>query len=132
MAQMRFQINEDIQEKFQQQIEILEKYTWENGSFVIRPPKSQEEVAKEGEALHHAVVCYLGKISEGKTSILFIRRVSEPDKPFYTLELNPKTLAVIQCRTNHNASYEKQPEIKGFVEMWLKEVVHLNKEKKTK
>ncbi|WMI81576.1 PcfJ domain-containing protein [Anaerotignum sp. MB30-C6] len=131
MAQMRFQMNEDIQEKFQQQIEILEKYKWEKGGLMIHPPKSQEELANESVVLHHTVVCYLGKISDGKTAILFIRKVTEPDKPFYTLELNPKTLAVVQCRTDHNASYEKQPEIMGFVETWLKEVVHNDKREKT-
>ncbi len=123
MRQARFQIREEIEEKFQNQIQALKKLAWEKGDFMIRPPISQEEVANEGEALRHAVVCYLGKIAEGATSILFIRRVSEPNKPFYTLELNPKTLRVVQCRTKHNASYEENPEVMGFVETWVEEVV---------
>ncbi|KAF5063575.1 PcfJ-like protein [anaerobic digester metagenome] len=123
MRQARFQIREELEEKFQNQIQALKKFSWENSGLMIRPPKSQEEVGDEGEALRHAVICYLGKMSEGATAILFIRRVSEPDKPFFTLELNPKTLKVVQCCTKHNASYVENPEVMEFVETWVKEVV---------
>lgn len=124
MRQARFQIREEIEEKFQNQIQALKKFSWENSGLMIRPPKSQEEVADEGEALRHAVVCYLEKMSEGATAILFIRRVSKPDKPFYTLELNPRTLKVVQCRTKHNASYEENTKIMEFVEAWMENVVN--------
>ena len=123
MRQARFQVKEEIEEKFQKQIQALKKFSWEKSGLMIRPPGSQEEVADEGVELCHAVVCYLEKMSQGTTAILFIRRASEPDKPFYTLELNPKTLKVVQCRTKHNASYEENPEVMEFVETWVKEVV---------
>jgi len=123
VRQAKFQVKEEIEEKFQKQIQALKKFSWEKCGLMIRPPRSQEEVSDEGEALRHAVVWYLEKMSEGATAILFIRRVSEPDEPFYTLELNPKTLKVVQCRTKHNASYEENPEVMDFVETWVKEVV---------
>ncbi len=130
MAQVSFQNNKADQEKFQKQIEILEKYIWEKDGLLIRPPQKQEEIANEGVVLHHCVGGYLKRIANGETAILFLRHASEPDKPFYTLELNPKTLSVIQCRTDKNISYEREAEIKEFVDTWLAKVVRKGKKKK--
>lgn len=130
MTQVKFERNKADQEKFQKQIDILEKYIWEKDGFIIRPPQKQEEITKEGVALHHCVGGYLKRMAEGETAILFLRHVSEPDKPFYTLELNPKSLSIVQCRTDHNKSYDREPEIKDFVDTWLKKVVRKGKKKK--
>ncbi|WMI81575.1 PcfJ domain-containing protein [Anaerotignum sp. MB30-C6] len=130
MAQVKFERNKADQEKFQKQIEDLEKYIWEKDGLTIRPPQKQEEITKEGVALHHCVGGYLKRMAEGETAILFLRHASEPDKPFYTLELNPKSLSIVQCRTDHNKSYDREPEIKDFVDTWLKKVVRKGKKKK--
>lgn len=130
MEQVSFQRNKADQEKFQGQIKILQRYIWERNDLIIRPPYKQEEVSKEGIALHHCVGGYLKRMADGETAIFFVRKVSEPEKPFYTLELNPKTLSVVQCRTDHNISYEREPEISEFVETWLKKVVRKSKNKK--
>ncbi|KAF5063576.1 PcfJ-like protein [anaerobic digester metagenome] len=129
MAQVKFEKNKADQEKFQKQIKKLEKFIWEDGGLLIRPPVKQEEIAYEGTVLHHCVGGYIKQVADGNTVILFLRHASEPDKPFYTLELNPKTLKVVQCRTDQNKSYDREPEIKEFVETWLQKVVHKRKKK---
>lgn len=98
MSQVSFERNKGDQDKFKKQINILEKYAWKKESFLIRVPQNQEEIAYEGVALKPLCGWLSPKrMADGET-ILFLRHASEPDKPFYTLELNPKTLRVIQCR----------------------------------
>lgn len=120
-AQIRFEKNKADQEQFRKAVEDLEKFTWKKGDLFIRPAREQEELRDEGAALHHCVGGYIQQMARGETAILFIRRESEPDKSFYTLELKKKK--VIQCRTLNNKSYEQDPEIKAFVDAWMKKVV---------
>ena len=130
MEQVEFEKNKADQEKFQKAVEKLEKFAWSEGEFFIRPAREQMELTAEGKALHHCVGGYIRDMAEGETAIFFLRKVSEPDKPFYTLELQKKR--VIQCRTEHNASYDRNPDVKNFVDMWMEKVVKKGGKKKAK
>lgn len=130
MEQVKFERNKADQEKFQKAVEKLEKFAWSEGEFFIRPAREQMELMAEGKALHHCVGGYIKRMAEGETAIFFLRKVSEPDKPFYTLELQKKR--VIQCRTEHNASYDRKPDVKKFVDMWMEKVVKKGGKKKAK
>lgn len=130
MEQVKFEKNKADQEKFQKAVEKLEKFAWSEGEFFIRPAREQMELTAEGKALHHCVGGYIRRMAEGETAIFFLRKVSEPDKPFYTLELQKKR--VIQCRTEHNASYDRNPDVKNFVDMWMEKVVKKGGNKKAK
>ena len=130
MKQIAFEKNKADQEKFQKAVEKLEKFAWGEGEFFIRPAREQMELTAEGKALHHCVGGYIKRMAEGETAIFFLRKVSEPDKPFYTLELQKKR--VIQCRTEHNASYDRNPDVKNFVDMWMEKVVKKGGNKKAK
>ena len=130
MEQVKFEKNKADQEKFQKAVEKLEKFAWGEGEFFIRPAREQMELTAEGKALHHCVGGYIKRMAEGETAIFFLREVSEPDKPFYTLELQKKR--VIQCRTEHNASYDRNPDVKNFVDMWMEKVVKKGGNKKAK
>ena len=131
-AQIEFEKNKADQEKFQKAVEKLEKFAWQKGELFIRPARAQEELQYEGTALHHCVGSYAKRMANGETAIFFVRRAEEPDKPYFTLELQNKR--VLQCRTEHNSSYEREPEIKAFVDEWLEKIVAKggNKKKKTK
>lgn len=130
MKQIAFEKNKADQEKFQKAVEKLEKFAWQKGGFLIRPAREQMELTAEGNALDHCVGGYISDMAEEKTAIFFIRKVNEPDKPFYTLELQKKR--VIQCRTEHNASYDRNPDVKKFVDMWIEKVVKKGGNKKAK
>lgn len=130
MEQVEFEKNKADQEKFQKAVEKLEKFAWSEGEFFIRPAREQMELTAEGKDLHHCVGGYIRNMAEGETAIFFLRKVSEPDKPFYTLELQKKR--VIQCRTEHNASYDRNPDVKNFVDMWMEKVVKKGGNKKAK
>ena len=81
----------------------------------------------EGQALHHCVGGYVNRMADGVTTILLIRRVEEPEKPFFTLEyLNGR---VQQCKSLRNADYKNDHQVSGFVDSWVN---HLTKAKKKK
>lgn len=130
MEQVKFEKNKADQEKFQKAVEKLEKFAWSEGEFFIRPAREQMELMAEGKALHHCVGGYIKRMAEGETAIFFLRKANEPDKPFYTLELQKKR--VIQCRTEHNASYDRKPDVKSFVDMWIEKIVKKGGKKKAK
>lgn len=88
----------------------------------IRLPNKLEELKVEGEALHHCVGTYTERVRKGKTMIFFVRKIEEPDKPFYTLEWKGR---VVQCRGFHNC--DMTPEVKAFVEMFQTKMVEYEK-----
>lgn len=105
------------QEEFGKRLKKLERdFDFESGGLLIRPARSHAELIDEGSALHHCVATYAKKHLSGQTVIFFVRKKSEPDKPFYTLEYNPKTENIVQCRGLHNCG--KTPEVEAFVNAW--------------
>lgn len=86
----------------------------ETGLF-IRVCKTQEELIKEGKILSHCVGTYAKRFSQRETCILFIRRISNPDKPYYTLEYKNGYI-------NQDHGYKNKiqtPEILSFEKKWL-------------
>lgn len=79
--------------------------------FMIVLPSSVNDLKKEGTTLHHCVATYADRVAKGETLILFIRQISEPDTPFYTMEWRDNR--VIQCRGSHNK--DMTPDVKTFV-----------------
>jgi hypothetical protein len=67
--------------------------------YIIVPKKASEVVA-EGNALHHCVGGYVGKVVNGTSNIIFIRH--RDNKSWFTLEVDPKTLEFRQCYGAHN------------------------------
>ena len=94
---------------------------------LIRPATAPGELYKESMELNHCVRSYVDRVAYGETTILFIRKTSEPDKPYYTLELGLDH-KVVQCRGFENCSYGT--EIKLFISDWLVWLKKKDKQKK--
>lgn len=115
-------------EAFQREVERLSWMAWEKDGLMIRLPVNGDEIVAEGKALHHCVGGYVERMANGKTAILFIRRIDEPDTPFFTLEwLNGK---VQQCKTLNNGDYTKNAEVNAFIDKWVKTVASKGGKKK--
>lgn len=97
-----------MQEKFDKRYAELEKYCYSSGGLSIHPARSQREMIMEGKRLDHCIGGYANRHAEGETSIFFIRRESDPETPFYTLELDVKTLKVRQNRGYKNCARTKE------------------------
>lgn len=81
-------------------------------------PKSVEEIVYEGKILSHCVGGYAKRHAEGKLHILFLRKLSEPDIPYYTMEVNTSG-KIVQCRgyknnVKHNGGKPKPQKIIDF------------------
>jgi hypothetical protein len=83
-------------------------------------PHSKTDFLREGTALNHCVgrMGYDTKMYEGKILIGFIRKKSEPTKPFYTTEYSLVEKKIVQIHGKDNRSAPK--DIKEFVETWAK------------
>ncbi len=95
----------------------LARYIFEADGLKIVPAYSWRDLQKEADKLHHCVWTYAGRHAKGKTAIFFIRRTVEPGKPYYTLELDEKTLTVRQNRGLRNCG--KTPEVQAFEDLWI-------------
>ena len=106
-----------MQEKFDKRYAELEKFCYSSSGLSIHPARSQKEMIMEGKLLDHCVGGYANSHAEGRTSIFFIRRESEPETPFYTLELDVKALKVRQNRGYKNCA--RTDEVQAFEDEWV-------------
>jgi hypothetical protein len=94
--------------------DLLEQYRFTKDGFTLIPPKSANEIIKEGHTLHHCVHSYVENVADGKCVVLFIRRTNDVKQPFYTMELRDDK--VIQIHGKHHA--KPTPEVEKFLEQW--------------
>lgn len=93
-------------------IEFRKTLEFEDKDYLIRLPVDKNEIVKEGMELHHCVGGYAERHETGDTTIMFLRKKSEPDKPFYTIEVGIEVLTdtVLKLRIS---------QIHGFGNRWL-------------
>lgn len=105
--------------------EILEKdFGFKDKNYEIVAPASAGDIIEEGRILHHCVGGdnYLNKHNTGKTFILFLRKISEPDERYYTIEIEPSTLNILQYYGAHDKKPDKE-QIDKFLGKW-KQFLH--------
>lgn len=80
----------------------------------------------EGTTLGHCVGGYINKVVDRKTNIMFIRKIQDPTKPLFTVEiLSNGVIEQIHGRYNSNIDdkkvVEEEPNLTKFVATWVKE-----------
>ena len=98
----------------------IEKYEKIGDEFEIIVPREPKDIINEGASLSHCVGSYLESVASGYKTILFLRKVSNPDRSFYTIEVGDSR--IIQIHGNHNKWLGNNPEAIQFVIDWLKDV----------
>ncbi len=99
--------------------EIREKYEYASDQYIITVPRRCMDIVVEGRMLHHcAGACdrYFDRIRQRETYICFLRRTEEPDKPYYTIEVEPGGTI-----RQHRGMYDEEPgieEIRPFLREW--------------
>ena len=83
--------------------ETRKHYEYEDDNYIIRLPLDGDEIIREGNAQHICIASYTTRHAKGETNLFFLRKKSEPNKPFYAIEM----------RNN----YIEQ--IHGFANKWL-------------
>lgn len=128
--QIKVKESEIFNKKIAGRAKTLEYLCFEQNGLLIRPAASSKEMVDEGDALGHCVARhYMGSYADGRTNILFIRKVSAPNKSFYTVEV--KDNRIIQCRGRGNKTPDanKHVDVENFIEAFKAEKLT---EKKTK
>ena len=118
--QIEINKSEKFNEGIQKQFKKLNKYTFQNETYVIRPCSSNAELILESTRLNHCVRTYAEKYSKGLTGIFFVRKLKNVDEPFVTVEFKNKH--IVQSRAKNNDNPNNQ--VKLFLKKWEKEVVN--------
>lgn len=109
--------------------EVRAKFEYESGDYRILVPGRLSEIAMEGYALHHCVSAsdrYYERIMRHETYICFLRRVSAPETPYYTIEVEPGGTI-----RQHRSYCDKEPgieELRGFLKEWQRVIQSRMKE----
>ena len=107
-------------EKFAKRIETWKKFEYVGNDFSVVAPTKAEDLANEGSKLHHCVKSYIRYVTNGETNIVFIRKNTELEKPFFTVEItNDNIIQQVHGLQNRNADTE--PGLTEFVEKWAKD-----------
>lgn len=103
---------------------VNERYSFSNKKdLTIRPVSDVNEIVVEGQNQRNCVggMGYPGNMAKGNIAIMVIRGIEEPNKSFYTLELNLKNNSVVQCRGFKNC--DMTLDVKKFVESWKTKIL---------
>lgn len=101
-------------------------------NLVIILPKSPDEIIYEGKVLHHCVGGYAQRHFALETTILFIRKKDEIDKPYFTIEVS-NDFRIVQCHGYRNELESKKPEeIKELEKAYGEYLVELKNKPKTR
>lgn len=95
--------------RIRERLPDVKRYFWEDDTYMIVPAGRCEELVEEGRALHHCVGAndfYMTAMADGRSWILFLRRKSELDKPYYTVEIDMYTDEIKQ----YYSAYDRQPD----------------------
>lgn len=115
------------EEKYEERrVKLEKKYGFTMDGYVIRAPMNKDEVLAEGRKLQHCVGGYADRHIQGKTTILFMRKVKKPDEPWLTIEMDRNKMRQI-----HGFKNEGEHTLKGrfapdprevyreFLDTWL-------------
>ncbi len=94
-----------------------DKFNFSQGNLEIVVPKMAKDIVKEGINMHNCVGGYVEKVVKGECVILFIRKHSDPNKSFVTMEVRKNK--IVQVRAYSNSKIDKETET--FVNAFKKE-----------
>lgn len=118
----------EILERFPNLEEVLQDiqnlYPYRGKKFSVIAPVQIEQILKEGRALHHCVDSsdrYWDRIERRESYILFLRRNAEPEKAWYTIEIEPDG-TVRQKRTAYDRQDKDIGKVTNFLREWQKQL----------
>lgn len=120
---------EGILEKFPDVEKIMDsirdKYTYDGKDFSIVVPADVIDIIHEGRALGHCIDTtdrYFDRIQNHISYLVFLRRSSQKDTPYYTLEIEPGGTIRQQRTTGNNQNKEDVKEYSPFIREWQRVV----------
>lgn len=99
---------------------LAEKYNYTGKEYMVIAPAGVTDIIMEGDILHHCLASgddYYDRIERHESYLLFLRRTSEPDTRFYTMEVEPNG-TVRQIRTYYNRQEKDIEDARAFLHEW--------------
>lgn len=100
-----------------------EIFSYKDKKYTILVPLTKEDLKIEGKQNENCVGGYYDRIVEGNSIVLFLRESKNISNSYCTVELQPKTLKIIQCRTRGNGAAPDK------VVKWLEKAINKIKQK---
>lgn len=121
MDEYRRQESKPLGERYQPLYEEVypkaAKYSYEQDGYIIFPPKEVVDLVNEGNKLHHCVGSYVSSVATGQEYILYLRKKSEPDVPYFTVNVDTNN----KVRQIHGLCNCNLPdELRPIVDAWAK------------
>ncbi len=125
-----------VEAEFTELKEKRKAYEYSYGGYHVRQPNTLTEIIAEGQELSHCVGGYAMIHGTGKLNIMFLRKDSAPDKPYYTIEVSNDG-RIVQCRGYANnwvarGGEEKPQAIEDFEKLYQKHLDKVFETEKTK
>ena len=115
---------QECKEKFPHISEIYQRinpiFSYEAEDYTVVVPSGIEDIIEEGAKLQHCVGKndrYLERIEGESSYVLFLRRTKNPQKPYYTLEVEPDG-TVRQKRTMFDRQEKDIEKATAFLRKW--------------
>jgi hypothetical protein len=99
--------------------EVRKQYEYEDDNFIIRLPRNGTEITNEGINQSICIGGYVSDHANGRTNLFFLREKSEPDVPFYAIEMGNDKV-VRQIHGYCNKWLGNNPEAIPTVVRWLR------------
>ncbi len=101
--------DQELNRKIAGYMEQAARYNFQTNGYLILPAKKCEDLNEEGRSLHHCVGAssiYKERMAKGISWILFLRHAEAADQPYYTIEIDMKTDAIMQAYSE----YDRKPD----------------------
>jgi DNA-directed RNA polymerase subunit RPC12/RpoP len=131
IRKVKIKVDESLNLKITARLKELEIFRFEYQDLLIRPAASSIELFEEGKKLNHCVGGYSKNYADGKTNLFVLRKASDPDKPFYTVEMIGKEIVQVRGLRNCKATKEIEAFMKVFKAEKLTKIANPRKPKKT-
>ena len=120
--------SQNLQSMFRARRKLWKWAAWQSDGLYIRLVESTNEIVSESEYQHNCVAGYAQSHAAGGTAIFVLRKLEHPKESWHTVELDPETLHVKQCRGYRNT--DACAEAEAFIEAWVKRLQAIRKERK--
>lgn len=98
----------------------LKKYEYQNDKYCIVAPEDIKDIYAEGLALKHCIhTCdiYFQRIDIRESYLLFLRKTEDPERPWYTIEVEPGG-NIRQKKSVLNEAYQDLEDALPFLAEW--------------
>ena len=116
-----------VMKKLAEEKRAIKAFSLHYKGLFLKIADSAGSLIAEGKYLHHCVGGYVNRVVSGETTILFVRKESQPDIPFYTMEFKNGSVTQLYGKYDCRAT----PEVQEFSDEFMRRITNeLRKERK--